>query len=145
MNHNFGLYYNKELTPYFGETFSIPIVNYVVNGSQVLSLKSWTLDLSYNYESKSGNGLYHFAPVYGIDLGLQKSWLQNKISTKLGLYNVFDSVKRRIIFREKSIMDNDFYHYFGPQRLVFSFSYNFGSSTYKAKENKKSDEENRVN
>ncbi|MES2650966.1 MAG: outer membrane beta-barrel protein [Bacteroidota bacterium] len=145
MNHNIGLYYNKELTPYFGNTYKIPVYNYTINGSQVFSLKNWILDLTYSYESKSGNGLYYFAPVYGVDFGLQKSWFQNRISTKLSLYNVFDTAKRRLIFREKSIIDNDFYHYFGPQRLVFSFAYNFGSSTYKANESKKSDEENRAN
>ena len=145
MNHNVGFYYNKELTPYFGNTFSIPVYNYSINGSQVFNLKSWILDLAYSYESKSGNGLYHFAPVYGVDFGVQKSWFQSRISTKLALYNIFDTVKRRLIFREKSIIDNDLYHYFGPQRLVFSLTYNFGSSTYKSKESKRSDEENRAN
>lgn len=145
MNNNVGFYYNKALTPYFGQIYKIPIYNYTINGSQVFSLKEWVLDVSYSYESKSGNGLYVMAPVYGIDLGIQKAWLNNKINTKLAFYNVFDTVKRRMIFREKSIINNDFYHYYGAQRLVFSLSYNFGSSTYKATENKKSEEENRTN
>ncbi|WP_025143398.1 outer membrane beta-barrel protein [Pedobacter jeongneungensis] len=145
MNHNVGFYYNKELTPYFEQTYKIPIYDYKINGSQVFSLKDWLFDVSYTYESKSGSGLYIFAPVYGVDLGLQKGWLKNKLNTKIVLYDAFNSSKRRLIFREKSILNNDFYHYFASNRLVFSLTYNFGRSTYRAKENKKSDEENRAN
>ncbi|WP_199117231.1 outer membrane beta-barrel protein [Pedobacter sp. ASV28] len=145
MNHNVGFYYNKELTPYFGQTYHIGVFNYTVNGSHVFSLKEWLLDISYSYESKSGNGLYVFSPVYGIDFGLQKAWLQNKVNTKLTLYDAFDNIKRRLIFREKSILNNDLYHYFGTQRLAFSITYNFGSSTYKVKERKRSEEEDRAN
>ncbi|MDQ0641822.1 hypothetical protein QF042_005387 [Pedobacter sp. W3I1] len=145
MSNNVTGYYTKELTPYFGATYEIPIYNYTVNGSQVFTLKNWILDVSYTYESKSGNGLYIMAPVYGIDFGVQKAWLNNRVNTKLTLYDVFDNMKRRLIFREKSIINNDFYHYFGSQRLVFSLTFNFGTSTYKVRENKKSDEENRAN
>lgn len=145
MNNSVGLYYNKELTPYLNQIYHIGIFNYTINGSQVFTLKDWLLDVSYSYESKSGNGLYVFKPVYGIDFGVQKAWLKNKLNTKLTLYDAFDSVKRRLVFREKSIIDNDMYHYNGVQRLVFSLTYNFGSSTYKIKDNKRSDEENRAN
>jgi len=145
MNNNIGFYYNKELTPYFDRTYEIGVFNYTLNGSQIFMLKDWLLDVSYTYESKSGNGLYVFKPVYGIDLGVQKAWFKSKLNTKLTLYDAFDSIKRRLIFREKSIINNDMYHYFGAQRLVLSLTYNFGSSTFKIKESKKSDEENRAN
>ncbi len=145
MNNNIGLFYNRELTPYLGKTYKIPIYNYTINGSQVFTFNDLLLDVSYTYESKSGNGLYYFMPVFGIDFGVQKAWFKKKINTKLTLYDAFDTVKRRIIFREKSIIDNDFYHYFASNRIVFSLTYNFGSSIYKAKEAKKSEEENRAN
>lgn len=145
MTHNLGLFYNKELTPYFGKTYRIPIRNYTITGSQIFTLKSLLVDVSYSYESKSGNGLYIMSPVYGIDFGIQKAWFKNKLNTKLTLYDAFDNLKRRLIFREKSIINNDFYHYFAAQRLVLGTTYNFGSSTYKSKENKRSDEENRAN
>ncbi|WP_182923085.1 outer membrane beta-barrel protein [Pedobacter planticolens] len=145
MNNNIAFYYAKELTPYFDQTYRIGIFNYTISGSQVFSLKDWLLDVSYSYESKSGNGLYVFKPVYGVDFGLQKAWFKNKLNTKLTLYDAFDNIKRRLIFREKSIINNDMYHYFGAQRLVFSLTYNFGTSTYKIKDSKKSEEENRAN
>lgn len=145
MNNNVGFYYNKELRPYFGRTYQIPIYSYTLNGSQVFSLKDWLLDVSYTYESKSGNGLYLMKPVYAIDFGLQKTWFGNRVNTKLTLYDAFDNLKRRLIFRDQTIFNNDFYHYFGAQRLVFALTYNFGSSTYKARESKKTEEENRAN
>ena len=145
MNNNIGFYYNRELRPYLNQTYHIAVFNYTIKDNQVFSIKDWLLDLSYNYESKSGNGLYIFAPVFTIDIGLQKSWFKNKLNSKLTLYDVFDNGRRRLIFRDKTIINNDFYHYYGTQRLVFSLTYNFGSSNYKTKENKKSDEENRAN
>jgi hypothetical protein len=143
-SHNLALYYNKELRPYFGQTFQIPVYNYTLNGSQVFTLKKLIIDLSYNYESKSGNSLYVFAPVYTLDIAIQRPWLNNRINAKLALQDLFYGGKRRIIFREKAIMNNDFYHDLGTRRLVFSLSYNFGSSTYKQRESKKSEEETRA-
>ena len=145
MNNNLGFYYNRELRPYFGRTYKIPIYNYTLNGSQVFSLKDWLFDVSYTYESRSGNGLYIMKPVFGVDFGLQRAWFKNKVNTKLTLYDAFDSIKRGLVFRDKTVFNNDFYHYFGAQRLVFALTYNFGSSTYKARESKKTDEENRAN
>ena len=133
------------MRPYLNQTYHIAVFNYTIKDNQVFSIKDWLLDLSYNYESKSGNGLYIFAPVFTIDIGLQKSWFKNKLNSKLTLYDVFDNGRRRLVFRDKTIINNDFYHYYGTQRLVFSLTYNFGSSNYKTKENKKSDEENRAN
>ena len=144
MNNSVGLFYNKELRPYLGQTFQIPVYNYTINGSQVFTINQLLIDLSYNYESKSGNGIYVFAPVYTFDLALQRSWLKNKVSTKLALQDIFNNGQRRVIFREKSIIDNDFYHDNGTQRLVFSITYNFGSSTYKGREMKRSEEERRI-
>ena len=145
MNHNVGFFYNKELRPYFGQTFHLPIYNYTINGSQVFTLNKWQVDLSYNYESKSGSGIYIYAPVYTLDIGLQRSWMNNKLNSKLTVQDLFDNGQRRIIFREKSIINNDFYHDTGVNKLVLSLSYSFGSSTYKAKEVRKSEEERRVN
>ncbi len=145
MNNNLGFYYNKELRPYFGRTYKIPIYNFTLNGSQVFSLREWLFDVSYTYESRSGNGLYVMKPVYGVDFGLQKAWFKNKVNTKLTLYDAFDSIKRGLVFRDKTIFNNDFYHYFGAQRLVLALTYNFGSSTYKARESKKTEEESRAN
>lgn len=142
--NNLSLFYNKELRPYFGRTFQIPVYNYTLNGSQLLTIKKLTIDLSYNLESKSGSSLYIFAPVRTMDFGLQRAWLNGKLNSKLAVQDIFDGGKRRIIFREKSIMDNDFYHDNSTRRLVLSLSYSFGRSSHSKKEIKRSEEENRA-
>lgn len=144
-NHSLGLFYNQELRLYLNQTYQIAIYNYTINGSQVFNLSKWTFDVTYNYESKSGNSLYVFAPVFTINFGLQRSWFNNKMNTKLNFNDIFDGGQRRLIFREKTIINNDFYHDGGAQRLVFSLNYNFGKSTFSAREYKRSEEENRAN
>lgn len=143
-SNNLSLFYNRELRPYFGRTFQIPVYNYIFNGSQLFTLKKLTIDLSYNLESKSGNSLYVFSPVRTLDLGLQRAWLKGKLTSKLAVQDMFNRGRSRIIFREKSIMDNDFYHDNSTRRLILSLSYSFGRSGYSQRELKKSDEENRV-
>ena len=143
-SNTLSLFYNRELRPYFGSTFQIPVYNYIFSGSQLFTIKKLTIDLSYSLESKSGNSLYVFAPVRTVDLGLQRGWLKDKLTTKLAAQDLFDGGRRRIIFREKSIMDNDFYHNNSTRRLIFSLSYRFGSSNQNQREFKRSEEENRA-
>lgn len=145
MNHSFGVFYNRENRPYFGQTYKIPVFDYNLSGSQVFNIKQWLVDVSFYYQSKSGSGLYIYMPFSTVDIGIQRSLLKNKLNAKLNLQDIFYNGKRRLIFREKAIINNDFYHDNGTRRLVFSLTYNFGSSTYKAKETKRSEEEGRVN
>jgi hypothetical protein len=144
-NHTVGIYYNKEQTPYFGNTYAIDIVDYTINGSQVFSLpKGFTADLSYYYKSKSGNGLYISDPITSINAGLQKSWLNGKLNTKLNFYDIFNTNLVRFTFREKTIIDNRFSHWSGNQRALVTVGYNFGKSTHKTKQARTVDEEKRV-
>jgi hypothetical protein len=79
-----------------------------------------------------------------IDLGLQKTWLQGKLNTKINYYDIFNSYKVGYIFREKSIIDNELGHWFGTQRVALTVSYSFGKSTHKARQNNKNEEEGRA-
>lgn len=145
MNHNLGLYYKKEQTPYHGIVYQIPITNYMINGSQIFTLaKDFTFDIYYLYVSPRGNSLYIMKPVYYIDLGLQKTWLKGKLNTKLNFYDISNTYYFRLVFREKSILDNEFSHWSGNQRVSFSLTYNFGKSGYKIKQNTRNEEESRV-
>ncbi|WP_315824930.1 outer membrane beta-barrel protein [Paraflavitalea speifideaquila] len=80
---NAGIYYNMTLTPYHGKNYSIDIVDLSLSGSHVFTLPhGFTTDLSYQYKSKTGNGLYFIRPIGSLDWGLQKSWLQGKLNTR---------------------------------------------------------------
>ncbi len=138
-------YYNYEFRPYLDEVFALKIYNYEIRLNQVFSLpKGYTINLFANYESKTGNSLYIIKPRYTVDLSVQKSWLDNKLNTKIGYNNIFDSYDQSLEFRHKQIMDNRFMHWWDSSRLFISMSYNFGSSIYQVKEIQKSDEENRT-
>jgi hypothetical protein len=145
MSHTIGGYYTKEQTPYHGIIYSIPVKHYTISGSQVFSLpKGFTFDAYYYYRSIGGNGLYIYRPVYNIDLGLQKAWLKGKLNSRLNFYDVFNTYKIRYIFREKSIINNQFEHWFGMRKVVFALGYSFGRSTHTARQNSKNEEETRA-
>ncbi len=138
-------YYNYEFRPYLDEVFALSIYNYELRISQVFSLpKGFTVNVFGAYESKTGNSLYIIKPRYTVDVSLQKAWFDNKLNTKIGINNLFDSYDQRLEFRHKQIMDNRFTHWWDSSRLVFSLSYNIGSSKYQVKETQKTEEENRT-
>ncbi|MCJ7934469.1 MAG: TonB-dependent receptor [Chryseobacterium sp.] len=138
-------YYNDEFRPYLDEVFALNIYNYEVRLNQVFSLpKGFTVNLFANYESKTGNSLYIIKPRYTIDVSVQKSWLDNKLNTKIGFNNLLDSYEQQLEFRHKQIMDNRLTHWWDSSRLVFSLSYTLGSSKYQVKETQKTEEENRA-
>lgn len=138
-------YYNYEFRPYLDEVFALKIYNYEVRLNQVFSLpKGYTVNFFANYESKTGNSLYIIKPRYTVDLSIQKSWLENKLNTKVSYNNIFDSYDQRLVFRHKQIIDNQFTHWWDSRRLLIAVSYNFGSSKYQGKEVRKSEEENRT-
>jgi len=138
-------YYNDEFRPYLDEVFALKIYNYEVRLNQVFSLpKGFTVNIFANYESKTGNSLYIIKPRYTVDVSVQKSWFDNQLNTKIGFNNLLDSYEQRLEFRHKQIMDNRFTHWWDSSRLVFSLSYNLGSSKYQVKEIQKTEEENRT-
>jgi hypothetical protein len=141
----FAGYYNYEFRPYLDDVFALKIYNYEIRLNQVFTLpKGYTINLFANYESKSGNSLYIIKPRYTVDLSVQKFWLDNRLNTKIGYNNIFDSYDQRLEFRHKQIMDNRFTHWWDSSRFFLSLSYNFGSSKYQAKEIQKTEEENRT-
>jgi hypothetical protein len=143
--HNLGLYYHKEQMPYLGKTYAIGVTDCTINGSQVFTLpKGITTDLTYRYGSKSGNSLYIFRPYGSADIGLQKSWLQGRLNTKLNAYDIFNTHAVRRVFRETAIIDNRLTHWFATQRVVLTVGYNFGKANYKIKQNTATEEERRA-
>ncbi|MDY0931911.1 TonB-dependent receptor domain-containing protein [Chryseobacterium sp. CFBP8996] len=145
INTQFAGYYNYEFRPYLDKVFALKIYNYEMRLNQVFSLpKGYTLNIFSNYESKTGNSLYIIKPRYTVDISVQKSWLDNKLNTKISFNNIFDSYDQRLEFRHKQIMDTRFTHWWDTQKLILSLSYNFGSSKYQMKNIQKSEEENRA-
>lgn len=144
-NHNLGVYYNKELTPYHGVEYAIGITDYSINGSHVFTLpRGIVADLSYMYKSKTGNGLYYIEPLGSVDIGLQKNWWQGKLNTRFNFYDLFNTFIRRLDFRQKSIINNRLSHRFYLKRAVVTIAYSFGKAKRNPKQNKTTEEEGRL-
>jgi outer membrane receptor protein involved in Fe transport len=145
MQHNIRGAYKKELTPYHGVNYNIPITDYTVSGSQTFTLpQAITFDISYYYHSLSGNGLYIIQPIGSLDLGLRKTWMKGQLNTRINFYDILNTNKIKYIFREKRIINNELGHWFGNRKLVLTLSYNFGNSTHKARQRQKNEEESRA-
>jgi hypothetical protein len=143
--HNAGVYYNRQRMPYLGTTYAIGVTDYAVNGSQVFTLPGDIIaDLTYRYQSKSGNSLYIRKPMGSVDLGIQKKWSQGRLNTKLNVYDIFYTHVFSLIFREKAIIDNRFTHRFATRRVVLALAYSIGKANYKTKQNRSGEEENRA-
>ncbi|MET0638155.1 MAG: outer membrane beta-barrel protein [Chitinophagaceae bacterium] len=134
LGHTLTVNYKKELTPYHDSEFFIPIVDFTVTGNQVFSLpKGINMDMYYRFQSRGGNGLYIWRPYFTIDLGLQKTWFDGKLNTRLNYYDIFNGFEIRYVFREKQIINNELRHWFATNRVALTISYSFGKSTHKEK------------
>lgn len=145
MNHTIGGYYIKEITPYHGVEYAIPIKRHAITGNQVFTLsKDFTFDIYYNYRYNNGSGLYIIRPIGNIDLGLQKTWFNGALNTKLNYYDILNTYEVYYIFRETNIMNNRLKHWFGNRRLAITLSYNFGKSIHTARQSSRNEEESRA-
>lgn len=125
-------YYNKEKRPYLNKVYSLGIYSYILRWNQIFSLpKNITINLMPVYESKTGSTLYIIKARPYIDIALQKNWLNNKLNTKVAFYDIFNSNYQYLIFRHKDIIDNQFSHWWGQQRLQVNITYSFGKSKLK--------------
>lgn len=145
MHHNIRGNYKKEVTPYHDKVYAIPIFDYTLSGSQVFSLpKGITFDISYLYRSATGNSLYTFKPMGSLDLGIRKSWLKGKLNSRFNFYDVFDTYRYQLTFREKTIINNQLQHWYGNHKMALTLNYSFGKSTHTSKSESKNDEEKRA-
>lgn len=145
VHQNLGINYNKQQMPYLGKTYAIGVPDYNITGSQVFTLsKGFTADMTYRYQSWTGNSLYRQRPFGSLDIGLQKSWLGNKLNSKLNMYDLFYTHEISYIFREKAIIDNRFTHRFSTRRMVLTLIYNFGNASYKTNKGRINEEEGRA-
>lgn len=137
-------YYNKQKTPYLDKVYDLDVYNYISRLSQTFSLpKQVTVNLLFNYESRTGNSLYIIKPMYNIDLGIQKLWF-GRLNTKLSVNDIFNTYHQYLIFRYKNILNNELSHWWGMQKLQLNISYNLGKSIFKARKNMVLEEEARA-
>ncbi|WP_300599863.1 outer membrane beta-barrel protein [Niabella sp.] len=138
-------YYNKEQQPYLDKVYNPDIYNYVLKLNQTFTFKNnFSATVFASYESRSGNSLYIFKPMGNVDIALQKGWFSNKLNTRLAFIDIFNTYYQQLVFRYKEIINNQFSHWWGAQKLQATISYSFGKINQNNKKTVVSEEESRA-
>jgi hypothetical protein len=142
------LYHTNYSTPELMEVpFKSSKLTWLANITQSFQLNpTLNAELTASYQSEQIYGTYKVTPVYGIDLGLSKSFADNKMNLKFAATDIFNQRKANI---SSAIVQQDYKVYQKPETRVFrlTFTYNFGSKLIKAvreRANGSSAEQNRV-
>jgi Outer membrane protein beta-barrel family len=146
IQHNFNLYLNENKVTYLDKVYQATVFNYSFNGNQVFSLpKNYTLDLSYDYSSVGGDATYGWKDQGGVNIAIQKLFLDKKLNVKLGINDIFYTNIPRAYSKLDGIVLNSYQKY-ATRQVRVQLTYNFGNSVYKAKQktNSSADEENRA-
>lgn len=88
-------------------------------------------ELSVNYTSSQVYGTYIAKPIYGLDLGINKSFALERANIKMGINDLFDQRQIKI---KSAIPAQDYQLNQKQESRIFrlTFTYHFGSSTIKA-------------
>ncbi|QNK63370.1 TonB-dependent receptor [Pedobacter sp. PAMC26386] len=147
-NNNLTVFYNEFSTPnLLGMPYKGGKTAFNFNSNQTITLNGTTnFELSGFYRSPQVDGTLSVKPIYGIDLGVSKSFMEKKLSIKLAANDVFNLQKFRITSALPS--QNYSVNEKGESQVFrLTCSYRFGSSSIKgARQRSKgsSEEENRV-
>lgn len=97
-NNNLTVFYNEFSTPnLLGIPYKGGKTAFNFNSNQTITLNSTTnFELSGFYRSAQVDGTLSVKPIYGIDLGVSKSFMEKKLSLKLAANDVFNLQKFRI-------------------------------------------------
>ncbi|NME72726.1 outer membrane beta-barrel family protein [Flammeovirga aprica] len=137
--------YNKKITEWWkikliGELFERKIVNqnlnqataffYMYNGFSLN--KTMSIDLFGNYMSPFLSGTYFNAENYSLNLIIKKSFLNNKLNTRLYLTDILNSIRVR---NESEFQDSyfDFYQKKNTRSIVLWLSYTINSKNKSSK------------
>lgn len=147
-NNDATIYYSRFTSPDLaGVPFKNGKMTYMVNSLHTFTVNSSiSAEISANYQSSQVFGTYIAKPIYGIDLGISKSFADKKATIKLSANDLFNT---RQITVKSAIPAQDYKLYQKQESRVFrlSFSYNFGNSSVKAvreRSNSSSNEQNRI-
>ena len=141
---------NKEYFKYI-DVSNKAIYNSSLNGSLILSQtfqlpKTIKVSINMLYETPTAYAVYHFKPLYFMNLGISKPVFQNRGSIRLAATDIFNSNSNRyatslaginLIAKDKT----------ETQSIRLSFNYKIGKQTVKAYQKRKSnveDEKGRV-
>jgi len=147
-NNDATIYYSRFSSPdLLGAPFKNGKLTYMANSIHTFTINSSVnAEFSANYQSSQVFGTYIAKPIYGVDLGISKSFVDKKANIKLSASDLFNT---RQINVKSAIPLQDYNLSQKQEGRIFrlSFSYNFGSNSVKAvreRSNSSTNEQNRV-
>lgn len=142
------LYYSRFNSPnLMGVPFKSGKLTYLLNTMQTFTISpSVNAELSANYSSDQVYGTYIAKPIYGVDLGISKSFADKRANIKLAVNDIFNTRKIDV---SSAVRQQDYRLYQKEETRIFraTFTYNFGSSVIKAvrsRSNSSEEEKSRV-
>lgn len=118
---------------------------YAQSTSNIQLPKNLRLELNAAYQGASAYGLYKIAANWGLDAGVKKTFLDEKLEASLNVTDIFRT--RRILGKANYNGNiNEFNQYFGQQSVRFNLRYRFnkGSQFEAKKRNTNLEELNRA-
>ncbi|MDB5014095.1 MAG: TonB-dependent receptor [Daejeonella sp.] len=130
--NNLTLYYNYFKSPnLIGAPYQSGKLAYQLNTNQSFTVNtSTTVELSGNYQSSQVYGTYLIKPMYGVDLGINKSFAQRRANIKLSANDIFNLRKTQI---SSAIATQNYRLDEKPETRIIrlSFTYRFGDNQIK--------------
>ncbi|GAB2799094.1 outer membrane beta-barrel family protein [Rhabdobacter roseus] len=115
-------------------------------GGQYFSLSdNCTFELSYYYQGPSADQFYRVKGYGTVSVGIQKSFLSNRINTQVNLNDIFNTY-REFFYGQYLNVDLTTLQTRGMQQATVRMTYRFGQSTYRRKQrtNSSAEEESRT-
>ncbi len=132
-NNNFTGFYNNFKTPdLLGQPFQSGRVAFNFNTTQTITVNpSLNIEWSGFYQSKQVYGTILIDPQYGIDLGINKSFMDKKLSIKLAANDLF-KMQKSVITSALSSQNYVVNERWESQVFRLTCTYRFGSNDIKA-------------
>ncbi|MCX2481425.1 outer membrane beta-barrel family protein [Pedobacter sp. MC2016-15] len=132
-SNNATVYYTSFKSPGLsGVPFQSGKTTFLLSSIHTFSINpQLSAELSGNYQSAQVYGTYALKPLYSIDLGISRSFANQKASIKVAANDLFNTLRARV---SSTIASQDYQLYQKQESRIFrlTFSYNFGSSLIKA-------------
>ncbi|TGE19880.1 outer membrane beta-barrel protein [Hymenobacter elongatus] len=126
------VFYNQYLSQYLGSTYRNGRTSATFYGQMNVKLPlHLTAEASGYFQTSGLNGLISFRSFGALNLGVQKTLLQERATLRLGMNDVLFTAKQRGTVRYQEL-DVRFLSYGESQQVQMSFSYKLGNQQLKA-------------
>nr|WP_294793074.1 outer membrane beta-barrel family protein [uncultured Mucilaginibacter sp.] len=106
---------------------------FTVKSTQTLTVAKFKAEITGNYNSALAYGIYYIFPRYSIDAGVSRSFANKKLTVKVALNDVFNTLRNDL---NSNALGNNFQIRQKSDTRVFrlNVAYNFGSTNIKARQ-----------